>query len=328
MSASAEAPPCRILITGAGGFAGHHLLPALRGAFPAARLIGASRSGAVAGTDDWLRLDLDDPASLPDAVAHARPNAVLHLAAQSDVGLSFRDPLGTWRTNLGGTNAMAEAVLRAAPGATFLLASSGEVYGLGFRTGLPLDEDAGFAPANPYAASKAAADLAVGEMALRGLRGIRLRPFTHVGPGQKPAFAVSAFARQIARIEAGLQEPVVCTGALDRWRDFLDVRDVCAAYVAALRAAGRLPFGAAFNICSGTPRRIGDILEALLALTGLRVRVEQAPNLLRLTDVTRVHGDPGRAARLLAWTPAVPWDKTLRTVLDDWRVRVAADPQA
>ncbi|WP_426955870.1 GDP-mannose 4,6-dehydratase [Muricoccus radiodurans] len=320
-----EARPGRILITGAGGFAGLHLLPALRAAYPGAVLIGASRRGAVPGTDESLHLDLDDTAALPDAVAQARPDAVIHLAAQSDVAASFRDPPGTWRTNLWGTSALGEAVLRAAPAASFLFASSGEVYGLAFQAGRPLDEESYFAPANPYAASKAAADLAVGEMALRGLRAVRLRSFTHTGPGQTPGFVVAAFARQVARIEAGRQEPVVRAGALDRWRDFLDVRDVCAAYVIALRAAQRLPPGMAFNLCSGIPRRVGDILDALLALAGLTARVEQEPALLRPTDVTRVQGDPSRIGRTLSWAPQVPWEETLRTVLDDWRGRVAAE---
>jgi GDP-4-dehydro-6-deoxy-D-mannose reductase len=248
---------------------------------------------------------------------------VLHLAAQADVALGFRDPIGTWRTNVLGTVALGEAVLRVAPKASFIFASSGEVYGLGFRTGQPLGEDTPFTPANPYAASKAAADLAIGEMALRGLGATRIRAFTHTGPGQSPAFAIAAFARQVARIEAGLQEPVVCTGALDRWRDFLDVRDVCAAYVAVLRSG---PTPGAFNVCSGTARRVGDVLEDLLALAGVSARVEQVPTLLRPTDVFRVEGDPSCAHRALGWAPVIPWEETLRSVLRDWRERVAANP--
>jgi GDP-4-dehydro-6-deoxy-D-mannose reductase len=319
------APPTRILLTGAGGFVGHHLLPALRAAFPGAVLIGATRrlsEGLAPGADEAVELDLDNGPALPDVVAAVRPDAVLHLAARADVGASFRDPLAAWHTNLMGTVALGEAVLRAAPTAPFVIASSGEVYGLAFRAGLPVSEDTALAPANPYAASKAGADLAVGEMALRGLRAVRLRPFTHTGAGQSDGFAVAAFAHQIARIEAGLQPPVLHTGALDRWRDFLDVRDVCAAYVAAMGAADRLPPGIALNICSGIPRRIGDILDSLLRLTGVTVRVEQDAARLRPTDVERVQGDPSRARATLGWAPIVPWDDTLATVLADWRARV------
>ncbi|SHI56126.1 Nucleoside-diphosphate-sugar epimerase [Roseomonas rosea] len=318
--------PARILLTGAGGFVGRHLLPALRAAFPEAVLIGATRradEGRAPGSDEALALDLDQLGTLPDAVAAARPDAVLHLAARADVGASFRDPLAAWRTNLMGTVGLAEAVLRVAPRAPFLMASSGEVYGLAFRAGTPVAEDTTPAPANPYAASKAAADLALGEMALRGLRAIRMRPFTHTGAGQSDGFVVAAFAHQVARIEAGLQPPLLQTGALDRWRDFLDVRDVCSAYVTALARADDLAPGMALNICSGTPRRIGDMLDSLLRLSGVEARVEQEAARLRPTDVERVLGDCSRARAVLGWAPAIPWEETLATVLADWRERVA-----
>ncbi|MFC0389213.1 NAD-dependent epimerase/dehydratase family protein [Muricoccus vinaceus] len=319
--------PKRILVTGAGGFAGRHLLPTLRAAFPDAALVGARRSlaeGPVPDADETVALDLDQGASLADAVASVRPDAVLHLAAYADVGASFRNPLAVWRTNVLGTVGLGEAVLRAAPEAPFLVASSAEVYGLSFQSGTPVAEDAPFAPANPYAASKAAADLAVGEMALRGLRAVRMRAFTHTGAGQTDGFVVAAFAHQVARIEAGQQPPVLRTGALDRWRDFLDVRDVCAAYVAALSRADSLPPGIAMNICSGTPRRIGDILEALLRLSGVKAEVEQEASRMRPTDVRSVQGDPALARQTLGWSPVVPWEETLASVLADWRARVAA----
>ena len=278
--------------------------------------------------DAVIALDLDDTASIAAAVDAARPDAVVHLAAQSDVGAGFRDSLGTWRTNMLGTVALGEAVLRSVPSARVLHISSSEVYGLNFRSGLALSEAAGFAPANPYAGSKAAADLAVGEMALRGLRAVRLRSFAHIGPGQSRNFVVSAFAYQVARIEAGLQEPVLFTGALDRWRDFHDVRDVCAAYVKALQIAlatpDRLPPGIAINLCSGTSRRVGDILETLMDFSSISPQIRQDESRLRPTDVERVNGDPSLAASLLDWKPRIPWQDTLRSILVDWRARVAA----
>ena len=316
--------PARILVTGAGGFVGRTLLPRLRAGFPDAVLIGAGRDGQVRGTDAGLPFDLLQPEAFADMVAAARPDAVLHLAAQADVAASFRDPAGSWRANLVGTVAFGEAVLRAAPQAAFLFVSSGEIYGLGFQAGLPLAEEAAFSPANPYAASKAAADLAIGEMALRGLRAVRLRPFSHTGPGQAPHYVVAAFARQVALIEAGRQAPVIRTGALDRWRDLLDVQDVCAAYVRVLDLADRLPPGLAINLCSGRPHRVGDVLAELMALAGVEARVEEAASLLRPTDVEHVQGDPSRARAVLGWSPAIPWQDTLRSVLDDWRSRIAA----
>jgi GDP-4-dehydro-6-deoxy-D-mannose reductase len=316
--------PARILITGAGGFVGRTLLPLLRAGFPEAMLIGGGREDNTPGTDMSLKLDLREPQGFADTIAAARPDAILHMAAQADVAASFRDPAETWRTNLMGTVALGEAVLRIAPEAAFLFVSSGEVYGLGFQAGLPMAEDAAFIPANPYAASKAAADLAIGEMALRGLRAVRLRPFTHTGPGQTLNYVVAAFAHQVARIEAGLQAPVVRTGALDRWRDFLDVRDVCAAYVLSLGLADRVAPGLAINLCSGQSRRVGDVLAELLALAGVEARVAEEAARLRPTDVPRVQGDPSRAQDILGWAPMIPWQDTLRSVLEDWRRRVAA----
>ncbi|PZW45873.1 GDP-4-dehydro-6-deoxy-D-mannose reductase [Humitalea rosea] len=316
----------RILITGADGFVGRHLLPVLREAFPQSRLIAASRSGRVpVGADAAIVADLLEPDSWRPAVREAAPTAVLHLAAQASVPVSFADPAGTWKINLGGTLALAEAVMAEAPDALFIYVSTVEVYGLSFQSGLPLDETALPRPANPYAASKAAADLAVGEMALRGLRAIRLRPANHTGAGQSSAYAVPAFARQAARIAAGVQPPRLQVGALDRWRDFLDVQDVCAAYAATIARGDALAPGTVLNLASGSLRRIGDVLDDLLRLAGVSPEIEEAANRLRSTDVVRAVPDASAARAALGWAPAVPWETTLGNVLADWRGRLDED---
>jgi GDP-4-dehydro-6-deoxy-D-mannose reductase len=316
----------RLLITGAAGFVGRHLLTLLRERFPSATLIAACRPEGAglpspSGADRVVPFDLLDPAACEALIAEIRPDGLVHLAAQASVAASFGDPLESWQANLMGTIALGESVLRYAGHCRFLLASSAEVYGLSFLAGTALDEDAPLCPANPYAASKAACDLAVGEMALRGLDAVRLRAFNQTGAGQSAAFVVASFARQISRIEAGRQAPVMQVGALDRWRDFLDVRDVCTAYAAALEAEDVQ--GRVYNIASGTPRRIGDILNALIARSGVAPEVEVEPVRLRPTDVERVAGDASRAGRELDWAPAEGWEETLDTVLSDWRGRVA-----
>ncbi|MDB5371211.1 MAG: NAD-dependent dehydratase [Roseomonas sp.] len=319
--------PQRILVTGATGFVGRHLLPRLRHAFPRASLLAAERHGVpdCPLAEIVLPMDLEQPEGMEALVRDAAPDVVVHLAAQAAVGEAFADPARTWRVNLLGTMALANATMRHAPHAPFLFISSAEVYGLSFRDStVPLTELAPMQPANPYAASKAACDIALGEMSLRGLRCIRMRPSNHTGPGQSEGFVVAAFARQIARIEAGLQDAVMHVGALNRWRDFLDVRDVCSAYAMALQAAPELPPASVFNVASGTLRRIGDVLDALLARSRVAVRVEEDATRLRPTDVPRTAGDAGLLRRRLGWTPETSWDKTLDDVLADWRGRVAA----
>ena len=308
--------PRRILVTGASGFVGPHLLPRLSAAYPGAELVPCGEDPAMR----WV--EISDPAAVDALVASVRPDACLHLAAIAAVPAARRDPALAWRVNLHGTLALAEAVLRHVPDCLFLYVSSADIYGLSFRAGAALAEDAPVAPANTYGATKAAADLAVGAMAAEGLRAVRLRPFNHTGPGQSEAFVVPAFARQVARIAAGLQPPVLEVGALDPRRDFLDVRDVCEAYVACLRQAEALEPGLILNLASGTPRRIGDVLDDLLRLAGITVRVETGSALLRPTDLPLACGNAALARQRLGWAPKIAWEETLRDVLADWSRRV------
>lgn len=301
----------RVLVTGATGFVGPHLIEALRAGIPGAEVKAASA-------------DVSHAETVAEEVRAFRPDRCIHLAAVSAIADAKRDPLGAWRVNLHGTLHLADALQAHAPDCTLIFASSAEAYGLSFRSGGALDETTALAPANTYAATKAAADLALGAYAQAGLRVVRLRPFNHTGPGQSDQFVVAAFARQIARIEAGVQPPVLSVGNLDSARDFLDVRDVCAAYVACCRRAADLPGGAIMNVASGTPRRIGDMLSDLLRLSSARVDVVADPARMRPSDIPVAAGDAGLARRLLGWAPAIPWSDTLASVLEDWRRRVAA----
>ncbi|WP_368417541.1 GDP-mannose 4,6-dehydratase [Rhodovarius sp.] len=315
-------PGARILVTGAAGFVGSHLRDALRMAFRDAWLIAAIHRRPAMGWDESVPLDLADAAGLAGQLAAIAPDAVVHLGAQANVAQSFKDVAATWEANLTATLNLGAALMQARPACRLLFASTGEIYGLSFQQGVALDENAPLAPGNPYAAAKAAADIALGEMALRGLAVVRMRPLNHVGPGQSEGYAVAAFARQIALIEAGRQAPVMAVGALERWRDFLDVRDVCAAYAQALAQWERLPNGVALNIASGVPRRIGDVLAGLLARSDRVIRVEEAAHALRPNDVIRSLGDAGRAHAMLGWQPMIDWETTLDDVLTDWRARV------
>lgn len=313
--------PRRILVTGAAGFVGQHLLPVLRVEFPEAVVI-ASAAEARPG---FRGLDVTRPDAVTAAIRDIRPDSCVHLAGIAAPTEARRDPDLAWRVNLHGSLNLARAIMAEAPECRLLLVSSAEVYGASARVGTPLDEAALPAPANTYAATKAAADLAIGALAAEGLRAIRLRPFNHTGPGQSATYVVAAFARQVARIAAGLQPPIMRVGALEPRRDFLDVRDVCAAYAACLGAETLEP-GLILNLASGTPRRIGDILRDLLALAGVAAEIETGSALLRPSEIPVASGDAGRAAALLGWRPTIDWDTTLRDVLADWRRRVPDEP--
>lgn len=307
-----------VLVTGASGFVGRHLMLALRERFPSATVLGTS----VAESTGLSSLDVTDAAAVSSLVADVRPYTCIHLAAHASVDQSFSDPRAAWDVNLGGTLNVADAILKSVPECRLVYASSGEIYGLSFLGGEQVGEEAMLVPANPYAVTKAAADLALGEMALRGLRVIRLRLFNHTGPGQTEQYVLPRFAAQVARIAGGLQDPVIHTGALDRWRDFLDVRDVVDAYVAAVETTAA---DLCVNICSGVPRRVGDVLDTLMELAEIRAEVVERVSDARPTDIRTSVGSPRRAAEMLNWRPHVAWLETVRTLFAYWRGRVAEE---
>lgn len=285
------AAPARILITGAGGFVGRHLMTELSARFPTASLYAD-------------RFDVTDAAAVSAAFVAFQPDACVHLAAIASVPEARRDPARTFAVNLGGTLNVAKAILDHAPECRLVYIGSSEAYGGSFRAGVALDESAPLEPLNVYAASKAAADLTLGAMAAEsGLRVVRFRPFNHTGPGQSEAFVIPAFAAQIARIEAGEQEPVIRVGNLAPERDFLHVADVVRAYALALEWFDDLPNGVVFNLASGHPRRIGDILAEMITQASVPIRVEIDPKRLRPVEITCATGDAGKAQKLLKWNP-------------------------
>ncbi|MGI4976866.1 MAG: GDP-mannose 4,6-dehydratase [Janthinobacterium lividum] len=301
--------PRAILVTGSDGFVGHHLLARLAADFPDATIHPAA-------------FDVTDAPAIDAAVAALKPDACIHLAAIAAIAEARDAPERAWDVNLGGTLSLARALRRHVPDCALLYVSSADAYGGSFSAGVPLDESAPLAPMNTYGATKAAADLALGAMARDGLRVVRLRPFNHTGPGQSEAFVVAAFARQVARVAAGRQPPVLRVGTLDARRDFLDVRDVAAAYSLCLARADTLAPGTVLNVASGEGRRIGDILDALLALSGVQAAVETDTARLRRAEIPLAAGNATLARDTLGWTPAVPWETTLRDVLQDWHGRV------
>jgi len=309
-----------VLVTGASGFVGPHLVRALieRGARVSG--LGLEPPPADVALDAWRTADLLDADALASAVAEAKPDAVVHLAGQSSAARSFEIPVETFRANATGTWNLLEAVRTGARSARVLVVGTGEVYGPQ-PEGSRVVEGAPFHPVSPYAISKAAGD-ALAELRGRtqGLDIVRTRSFGHTGPGQQARFVVPAFAQQIAAIERGGGEPVLRVGNLEVTRDLADVRDIARAYVALLER-GRA--GEAYNVCRGEGVKLTEVVRWLAERAHVAVRVEPDPARMRPADVPWLVGDPAKLARDTGWRPEIPLERTLDDVLEEWRRRAA-----
>jgi GDP-4-dehydro-6-deoxy-D-mannose reductase len=309
-----------VLVTGAAGFVGSWLVPEL--AASGSSVIGARKPGEPFPDLDceWIDVDLRDAAAVHRAIAQVQPAAVVHLAAVAVPRQAERDPVETLRLNYNGVGYLLDALAQSAPAARLLLISTGEVYGRHPLDAAPAAEDDPLHPPNVYAASKAAAEqLATVVAAERGLDVVRVRPFNHSGPRRPPLYAESSFARQIANIEAERGEPVLRVGNLDHVRDFSDVRDVVRAYALLLEQGQS---GEVYNVCSGIPRSIRQVLDALVARSCVDVRIEVDPERFETAapDQLALVGDPAKLHGL-GWQPSYDFDDTLAALLDDWRAR-------
>ena len=311
----------KILITGAGGFVGrvfYSQLPSDQFVLPE-----STRTRGLSAAYAPRVVDITQAEAVAAQVAEFKPDVVLHLAAQSHVPTSFSDPLKTWQTNVIGTVNYLTALQKYAPEAFFLFVSSSEVYGEAFKAGTAVTEESICLPMNPYAASKRAAEIACQQFFAQGVRGVIARPFNHIGPGQTSGFVSAAFAEQIAKIEQGLQPALIQVGNLTASRDFLDVRDVCAAYLAIIQAAlaGR-ELAPIINIASGRAVPIEQLLKILLSHTDASIEVDLDPQRLRPSDIPSASGDARILLEQTGWHPSFTLDETLLAILNDWRQRV------
>lgn len=311
----------RALVTGADGFVGQWLLAALlergwtacgqmRAEAPALTTLETKRAREV----DWQRASITDGPRLKEIVRTAEPDAVFHLAAQSFVPASREDPLATFETNVSGLVCVLEAVRAHAPQAAVVAVGSADAYGAVKADQLPLRETQPLAPVNPYAASKAAAEVIALQYARAKMcRVVATRSFNHTGPGQRASFAVASFARQVAEIKSGRQEHVLSVGDLSPRRDYCDVRDVVEAY---LCLAARGEPGHVYNVCSGIDRSMAEIVDALLSIAGIRAEIRPTPSLMRAPEAQVVRGDPLAIRARTGWDPAIPLERTLADMLE------------
>jgi GDP-4-dehydro-6-deoxy-D-mannose reductase len=315
----------RILITGVSGFVGPYLVKHIREIDPKHEIWGlvwTSDQAEVPKSVHRIEGDLTDLPSLAAALDQARPDIVFHLAAASSVANSWEHPGRFLEVNAVGTVNLLESIRALDLETRTVVASSGEIYGIVPVDRQPIDEDTPLAPLSPYAASKAAQDLLTAQYFHGfGMDTVRLRLFHHTGPHRPPLFVASSFARQLARIERGLDPPTLAVGNLEANRDFTDVRDVVRAY---WLAATRGIAGDAYNICSSRRTSIRELLDILLAQSQIDVEVNVDPNRLRAADIPYLVGDHSRFSATTGWQADIPLDQTLGDLLDWWREEVSS----
>lgn len=309
----------RLLLTGSNGFVGKVLLEYLLTAGYQVTCVTASPVKNKPLSFNSVHLDIRNKDAVGNLIKKVKPTHLVHLAAISDVASSFSDPLLTWETNVFGTVNILEATKHHAPDCFSLFASSSEVYGSAFKSGLPLDEESKCHPLNPYAASKLAAEVAINQyLDSQSVQGVIARPFNHIGPGQSPSFVTASFAKQIAMIEANKQEPVIKVGNLEASRDFLDVHDVCLAYIKLLEENSSLRH-TTYNICSGKAYKISNLLEIMLNQSSESIAVELDPLRLRPSDIPFAVGNNTRIIDDIGWHIARSIEDTLTLLLNYWR---------
>ena len=314
----------RVLVTGAGGFVGRHLCAHLL-SDPDSAVVGTLRLPPADGPPPqsqlrFLQTDLRDPEAVRTLIGECRPDHVYHLAAESSVPASYADPWATIENNVRAQLNLLEAVRDGARDARILIVGSNEEYGAPVPGGLPLTEESPLRPGNPYAVSKVTQDfLGLQYYLAYALGVVRVRPFNHTGPGQSARFVVPAFARQIARIEAGLQESVMRVGNLSAGRDFSDVRDIVRGYTLALTHGQS---GEVYNLASGHSFSVRGLLETLLSYSEVPIEITSDPRLNRPVDVPEVYGSAEKLRRATGWEPRIPFDQTLTDTLAYWREKM------
>lgn len=311
----------RVFVTGANGFVGPHLARALAARGDTVHGSGLGEAPAGVPFARWTPLDVLEIEACTAALKDAKPDAIVHLAGQSSAARSFQDPEGTFRLNVVGTWNVLEAARRESPRARVLVIGSGESYGPQ-PEGTRVTEDAPFRPVSPYALSKAASDQLAATLAtMHRLEVIRTRSFAHAGPGQAPTFALPSFAKQIAAIERGHEDPVVKVGNLEVVRDLTDVRDVADAYALLLE---RGTPGRAYNVGRGEGVRLAEVAARLCAHARVPVRIEVDAARFRPADVPYLVSDTARLRSDTGWEPRRPLEDTLEELLGAARADLAA----
>ncbi|NWG15960.1 MAG: GDP-mannose 4,6-dehydratase [Chloroflexi bacterium] len=314
----------RVLITGVGGFVGKHLSRLILETTPDIELHGTVLAGLPHTTPPEIichEIELRDEHAVYELLVAVQPQHIYHLAAQASPRRSFSIPWDTLENNIRAQLNLILACLTLNIRPRLLVISSAEIYGSVRPEQLPVNEDTPLRPGSPYGVSKVAQDMLGLQYYLsHQMPIIRARPFNHFGPGQSEGFVAPDFAIQVARIEAGQQEPVIRVGNLSAQRDFTDVRDVVRAYFLLME---RGTPGEAYNVASGRIYSIQKLLDTLLELSTRRITVETDPARMLPVDIPIIQGDAARLRKATGWQPQIAFEDSLRDTLDDCRARVA-----
>lgn len=311
----------KALIIGGAGFVGAYLIKYLRDECQAQVLVTKMPHENI--TEDGvkvLNLDILKKEAVTELLKEEQPDWIFHLAAQSSVSVSWKNPALTIDVNVKGASNVLEALRESEIRARILLIGSGEEYGH-IRPGeSPIKEDNRTRPGNIYAATKACQNM-LGRIYADayGLDVMMVRAFNHIGPNQIPLFVVADFCKQAAEIEAGLKEPVMRVGNLSAKRDFTDVRDVVRAYILLMEHGTP---GETYNVGRGQAVAIQEILDMILAKAETEITVEVDPAKLRPVDVPIIEADIAKISACTGWKAEIPLEQTIRETLDYWRNEV------
>jgi GDP-4-dehydro-6-deoxy-D-mannose reductase len=312
----------RVLITGIAGFAGSYLAELLLS--KGYSVFGTVEKGDVCKNVCHLKkklklieCDLTNFASVKKVLQKVKPEEIYHLAGFSSVGGSFFNPFLVFQTNFYASLNLLECARLLKIDSKILLVASSDIYGKVKPNQIPIREETSLAPVSPYGTSKAGVDLlAYQYFCSYGLKTIRVRAFNHIGPRQNKGFVVPDFCFQIAKIEKGMQKPVIKVGELSFIRDFTDVRDMVKGYYLLMKK-GRA--GEVYNLCSGKGYRIKFILDHLLSLSSKKIEVKKGVNQKRPTDIPILIGDNKKVKSKIGWLPKISIEKSLEDTLNYWR---------